>query len=153
MKCKICGNEEFNCHQVLHMDIVCDGNGEFLSPLQESFMASCYEAGRPFGPFTCSGCGANYQELKDGAKVENFDVINAPVKGHPTRLAEVTYLRVIDTGDDVIVAPAQGEAFSADHCAPLHLNDLKAAAARGMVAENWLVVEPSAFRIIRKKGE
>lgn len=153
MKCKICGNEEFNCHQILHMDIVCDGNGTVLRPLKEPFMASCYESESPFGPFTCSKCGANYEELTDGAEVEDFDYICAPIKGHPTRLAVMTYLRVIDTGDDVIVSPTQTEAFDDAHCAPLHLKDLRAAAESGMLAENWLVADPSKFTIIKRKGE
>lgn len=148
MKCKICGNEEFRAHRVLHIDVICDGEGTVLRPLKEPFIASCY-----VGPFTCSKCGANYEDLKGTAKVKDLDFVLVPVKGHPTRLAVMTCLKVHDTGDDVIVAPGRTEELAPDHCSPLHLDDLRAAAEKGMLTEKWLVVDPSKFTIIKRKGE
>jgi len=57
-----CGNGEFYAHQVCHMDIVCDGGGEWVrnTPSDDS---CCYESINPFGPFTCTKCRKEYEEL------------------------------------------------------------------------------------------
>lgn len=57
-----CGNPEFYAHQVCRMDIVCDGSGNWIknTPSDDS---SCYDADNPFGPFTCTKCRKEYEEL------------------------------------------------------------------------------------------
>lgn len=66
MKCKFCGCEVFTGHQVCHMDVLVDGNtGCFLSNMRGGADAAIYEAGDPFGPFQCCGCGAEYDELAE----------------------------------------------------------------------------------------
>lgn len=58
MKCKICGKETFEARQVLHVDVICDGDGEFVENLADTLDQSVYESGSPFGPYTCTHCGA-----------------------------------------------------------------------------------------------
>ena len=61
MKCE-CGNEEFYGHQKCRMDVVVDGDGNWLrnSPDDNS---SCYDAENPYGPFRCTKCNKEYEEL------------------------------------------------------------------------------------------
>ena len=61
MKCK-CGNDRFIAHQVCHHDVITDGDGEFSAD------KGVYYGGRPFGPFTCTVCGAEYEELPQPEK-------------------------------------------------------------------------------------
>ena len=64
LKCK-CGCEEFIAHQVCHMEIIVDGNNEFIDNYYGTAEDSIYEAGDPYGPYTCVVCGAEYDELTD----------------------------------------------------------------------------------------
>lgn len=64
MKCSVCGNNLFFAHQLVRMDILCDGDGTFVSNINENPAADIYDAENPYGPFTCSICGAEYDELK-----------------------------------------------------------------------------------------
>jgi len=72
-----CGHGEFYAHQLCRMDIVCDGGGNWIrnTPSDDS---SCYDAENPYGPFTCTKCRKEYEELvssewwhmKTGQKVD-----------------------------------------------------------------------------------
>lgn len=63
MKCLVCGNNQFCAHQVVRMDVICDENGTFLSNVSENPAADIYDVEKPYGPFTCTLCGAEYDEL------------------------------------------------------------------------------------------
>lgn len=56
MKCK-CGCERFMAHQICRHDVAVDGRGDFLSD------QGIYDSETPFGPFTCTNCGIQYDEL------------------------------------------------------------------------------------------
>ena len=72
MKCKKCGNDTFIAHQICRMDIMVDEFGEFLRNLDGGAEMHIYDSGKPYGPFTCSKCGAEYDELtKDDASSTN----------------------------------------------------------------------------------
>ena len=58
MKCK-CGNDRFHGHQVSHHDVVVDGHGSWQTD------EGVYFSAVPFGPFTCTVCGAEYETLDD----------------------------------------------------------------------------------------
>jgi hypothetical protein len=58
MKCR-CGNELFIGHQVSHHDVKVDGQKNFISDL------GVYDSKTPFGPFTCTKCGAVYEEFEE----------------------------------------------------------------------------------------
>ena len=80
MKCKICGGESFIAHQVCHMDVLVDEDGCFIDNVENGI----YDSARPFGPFTCTRCGAVYDELDeetmtDGPE-ENWEEKNALYK-------------------------------------------------------------------------
>ena len=51
MICPKCGSETWQAQQVQHCDILVDKDNNWLENLM------CYEAGEPFGPFTCAVCG------------------------------------------------------------------------------------------------
>lgn len=53
-----CGNNRFYAHQVCHHDIIVNEYGIF----EES--KEIYYSGCPFGPFTCTECGAEYEEME-----------------------------------------------------------------------------------------
>lgn len=60
MHCPKCGNKEFFAHQVLRADVVVDGNNEFVRNLNRGLEASIYDAGTPYGPYTCTNCGYEF---------------------------------------------------------------------------------------------
>lgn len=66
MKCKHCGGEEFVAHQMCRMDVLVDGSGTFIANVHENPAIDIYDSERPYGPFQCTGCGAEYEEL-DGS--------------------------------------------------------------------------------------
>lgn len=66
MKCLICGREKFIAHQLIRADIFVDGDGKFTDNIGDNLEDHIYDSGRPYGPFTCNCCGAEYEEL-DGA--------------------------------------------------------------------------------------
>lgn len=67
MKCKFCGGTEFIGHQTCRMDVLVDENGDFSENLHGGADANIYDSEAPYGPFTCCGCGAEYEEIRDGA--------------------------------------------------------------------------------------
>ena len=67
MKCQFCGSEEFIGHQMVRMDVVCDGSGNYEDAVNRvDPMQDIYDSGVCYGPFQCRRCGAEYEELKDG---------------------------------------------------------------------------------------
>lgn len=61
MKCK-CGHDKFYAYQVCRMDVIVDGdnNWEKNSPDDNS---ACYDSEAPYGPYCCTKCGEEYEEL------------------------------------------------------------------------------------------
>ena len=64
-KCGKCGCGEFYASQVKKLDVIVDGNNQFLyddTPDYKDFVYGEYE---PFGPYTCVQCGMEYASLSD----------------------------------------------------------------------------------------
>lgn len=57
----ICGNDEFYAHQVVRMDIIVDKDNYFVKGLENGI----YDSEIPYGPYTCTKCGKEYDELCD----------------------------------------------------------------------------------------
>ena len=57
MKCE-CGNNKFYAHQRCYHDVIVDGNNFF----EEDVSISVAET--PYGTYTCTECGKQYEELK-----------------------------------------------------------------------------------------
>lgn len=55
-KCE-CGNNKFVAHQRCYHDIVVDGSNNFESD------KGIYESETPYGPYTCTECDKEYDEL------------------------------------------------------------------------------------------
>lgn len=72
MKCPFCNGNEFTAHQVCHMDILVDGDNRFLANPNGTADTNIYESQEPFGPYTCTTCGAEF---------ENLDAAMKPVHG------------------------------------------------------------------------
>lgn len=64
MKCQ-CGNDRFVGHQILRVEVITDEHGDFYENLSCGLEKSIYDAGNPYGPFTCTECGKEYDELMD----------------------------------------------------------------------------------------
>jgi len=72
-KCE-CGNKEFVARQVCHVDIIVNGNNQFeRNAVMDSHKpeqtigdmeGSIYQAGTPYGPYTCTKCGTDYDEIR-----------------------------------------------------------------------------------------
>lgn len=52
-----CGNTKFSAHQVCYHDVVVDSNNNFDRNI------AIYESENPYGPYYCTECGAEYDEL------------------------------------------------------------------------------------------
>ena len=62
-KCK-CGNREFIAHQVVRMDAIVNGHNDWQRSPNYDTDAAIYDSETPYGPYTCTKCGAEYGELK-----------------------------------------------------------------------------------------
>ena len=67
MACE-CGNKKFFAHQVMRASIVCDDVGNFEENGGENLEESIYDSGSPYGPFACTECGKEYDELPEVKK-------------------------------------------------------------------------------------
>lgn len=63
MVCKTCGNSQFIGHQIIRANVLVGGDGKFVGNLSGGLEGHIYDAGKPYGPFTCICCGAEYEEL------------------------------------------------------------------------------------------
>lgn len=153
MKCQICGNEEFYGHQTVHVDVICDGDGEFIGNANGSLDASTYEADATFGPFTCTYCGAEYDELEDGQNVSGFSVFYAPIKGRPGQLAAIDFLRFTTGNGSIVVEPFRTEAerFEPGHCKPIGDEEILAAIADHLIVRSWLVANADGLSVVNEQ--
>ena len=68
-KCR-CGNGYFYAHQLCRHEIIIDGDGHFEQNIE------IYDSEKPYGTFTCTSCGASYEELSEipeAASEKNMD--------------------------------------------------------------------------------
>lgn len=65
-KCPYCGNDVFSAHQICHLDVLVDPDGKFLENDSADGFAdtAIYEGETPFGPYTCTHCGAEFEDLQ-----------------------------------------------------------------------------------------
>jgi hypothetical protein len=56
-ECPHCHSESFTAHQLCYHDVKVDGHGEFE---QDN---GIYESSNPYGPFTCTECDSEFEEL------------------------------------------------------------------------------------------
>lgn len=70
MACKYCGGTLFHGHQQEYHDVVVDENGNWEED------EGCYESDHSYGPYTCCGCGAEYERLsgQPSGKPRFFDM-------------------------------------------------------------------------------
>ena len=54
-----CGNDKFYAHQQVYLEVIVDQSGEFHSNLDD-ITAAIYDSERPYGPYTCTKCEAEY---------------------------------------------------------------------------------------------
>ena len=65
MKCTKCGNTRFYAHQICRMDVIVNEYGSFEGNVNPEAMAQdIYDCEPPYGPFTCTNCGEEYDELE-----------------------------------------------------------------------------------------
>ena len=76
MKCKHCGGEQFIAHQVCRMEILVDGEGDYIDGVHKDISLDIYDSEPAYGPFQCCGCGAEYDVLAEGE-----DSIDGPLDG------------------------------------------------------------------------
>ena len=60
----ICGNDRFIGHQIIRADVIVGVDDSFLENVTDRLEDSIYDAEKPYGPFTCTACGREYDELR-----------------------------------------------------------------------------------------
>jgi len=66
--CKKCGGERFYGHQVCRMDVIVDGENNYLEPMTpKNISADVYDSSKPYGSYTCVKCN---EEVPDDALIE-----------------------------------------------------------------------------------
>lgn len=64
MLCPFCKNDQFFGHQLVRMDVLVDEDGDYVD--SDNTGGNIYDAEKPYGPFTCTKCGAVFEDLNDG---------------------------------------------------------------------------------------
>ena len=54
-----CGNNRFVAHQVTRHDVLVNADGDYLED------RGVYDAESPYGPFTCTQCSTEYDDLSE----------------------------------------------------------------------------------------
>ncbi len=67
--CPFCGSERFIGHQEIRAEVYVGGDGEFEDNLPGGLEAAIYDSSHPYGPFTCSKCGKEYDPLPENKEV------------------------------------------------------------------------------------
>jgi len=63
MKCPKCDHERWIARQRSRSYVIVDEFNEWEEDLE------CYDAGHPYGPYTCVGCGYEVEELDDDVEI------------------------------------------------------------------------------------
>lgn len=63
MKCT-CGNNCFYAHQMVRLEVIVDEDGGFESDINGDVAQNIYDHEKPYGPFVCTKCGREYEELR-----------------------------------------------------------------------------------------
>lgn len=84
VKCK-CGNAEFSARQQVYQSVIVDGNNYWLRNVEEA----CDDAGRPYGPYVCTACEEEHENLRDFGHGKDTDEWNKAVDEYAEALAEV----------------------------------------------------------------
>jgi hypothetical protein len=63
MKCK-CGNNKFIAHQVVRASVIVDETGTWIDNASDTLEGAIYDSGHPYGPFSCTECNKEYEELE-----------------------------------------------------------------------------------------
>lgn len=108
MRCKCCNGTRFIAHQVVRMDVMVDEKNNFIGNLFGGAESHIYDAGTPYGPYTCTDCGAEYDELAEGELPTNMRQ-NADGKWSfndgrevtVSHIEEATYVSVWDGGREI----------------------------------------------------
>ena len=121
MKCKCCGSERFIAHQIIRADIMVDGDNEFQENLFGGLEAHIYDSERPYGPYTCPDCGAEYDELDDGAEPTNIHQTSSRTwayndTGKPVAVNRKVYATYISEWDDETEVPSSCIVNLTTHC-------------------------------------
>ena len=61
--CPICGKSKFIAHQIIRVDMLVGADGLFLDNLPGSLESHIYDSEDPYGPYTCTECNTEYDEL------------------------------------------------------------------------------------------
>ena len=61
MECT-CGNDKFKAHQVCYIEIIVNKNNRWESNYPNDKFC-CYNSYAPFGPYKCTKCGKEYDEI------------------------------------------------------------------------------------------
>lgn len=69
-RCPFCGSERFIGHQLMRAEVYVGSDGEFDDNLPGGLEAAIYDAGKPYGPFTCTQCGQEFDELPENKLVK-----------------------------------------------------------------------------------
>ncbi len=68
-RCPFCGSERFIGHQVMRTEVYVDGNGEFDGDFPGGMEMAIYDSGHPYGPFICSQCSQEFDELPENKQI------------------------------------------------------------------------------------
>jgi len=64
MLCPKCNSDIFYAHQIVRLDIIVDKHGDWFKNIHEDVTQDIHDSGTPYGPFTCTNCGHQFDELK-----------------------------------------------------------------------------------------
>lgn len=88
-RCRRCKSERFIASQKVYMDVIVDGNGFYEDDLEVK------DAENPYGPYTCSVCGAEYESLEELPQEEGKIIATIHLSDKETLnyTSEVLFLR------------------------------------------------------------
>lgn len=120
MKCKCCGGSRFIGHQILRADILVDENGKFADNLFGGLEPNIYDSEKPYGPFTCMNCGAEYNTLNDNVMPSNmYKTLTGKwyfeKDGAPVIIYDIKRAKYVSVWDDFISISTECEVDMKSH--------------------------------------
>ena len=97
-RCK-CGNTRFYARQVCRLDVIVDGYCNFVNNISKPAEASIYDSGNPYGPFICTKCGEEYDELTELPELRYRCYEEGYVGEYTEEELVDLYKRVVDKND------------------------------------------------------